>query len=82
VWKQFRKTEHPSIAFYEANHTDIIFHEAIKKYFDEQGFGKKKKLPAMLELKTEYTKLNAEKRKLYSIYKPTREEMIALQTAR
>jgi predicted nuclease of restriction endonuclease-like (RecB) superfamily len=53
-----------------------------EKYFDEHGFGKKKKISTVQELKTEYAKLNAEKRKLYSTYKPEREEMIALQTAR
>jgi len=36
----------------------------------------------MQELKTEYAKLNAEKRKLYAAYKPEREELNALQTAR
>jgi len=82
AWEQFRKAEHPAVAFYEANCIEIVLHESAKKYFDEQGFGKKKKFPAMQELKTEYAKLNAEKRKLYAAYKPEREELIALQTAR
>ena len=82
AWEKFRKAEHPATTFYEANRADIVLHEAAKKYFDEQDFGKKKKFPAMQELKTEYAKLNAEKRKLYAAYKPEREELIALQTAR
>ena len=82
AWEKFRKAEHPSVAYYEANRADIVLHKAAKKYFDEHGFSKKKKIPTMQELKTEYAKLDAEKRKLYSANKPEREEMIALQTAR
>jgi len=61
---------------------ELVLHEAAKKYFDEQGFEKKKKFPAVQELKTECIKLNAEKRKLYTAYKPERKKVIALHTAR
>jgi len=36
----------------------------------------------MKMLKTEYAKLDAEKRKLYSGHKPAREDMIALKMAK
>jgi len=82
AWEKFRKTEHPAVAYYEACRADITLHEAAKRYFDEHGFGKNKKIPAMQTLKTEYAKLDAEKCKLYAEYKPAREEMIALKTAK
>jgi hypothetical protein len=81
-WEKFRKTEHPSVTYYEAERTDIALHEAAKKYFDEHGFKGNKKLPSINSLKEEYAKLDAEKRKLYSGHKTAREDMIALKTAK
>ena len=81
-WEKFRKTEHPSVTYYNAEYTDIALHIAAKKYFDEHGYKGKKKLPSINTLKEEYAKLEAEKRKLYSVNKPAREDMIALKTAK
>jgi len=81
-WEKFRKTEHPAAAYYEAEYTDIALHEAAKRYFDEHGYKGSKKLPSINSLKEEYAKLEAEKRKLYSVNKPAREDMIALKTAK
>jgi hypothetical protein len=81
-WEKFRKTEHPANTYYEAERTDITLHIAAKKYFDEHGFKGNNKLPSISSLKTEYAKLEAEKRKLYSVNKPVRDDMIALKTAK
>ena len=81
-WERFRKAEHPAATYYEAEYTDIALHEATKRYFDEQGYKGKKKLPSINSLKEEYAKLEVEKRKLYSANKPAREDMIALKTAK
>jgi len=80
AWEKFRKEEHPSVAFYNANATDIILHQTAKKYFDEQGF--KGKLPSMNSLKEEWGKLAQEKRQLYNGYKELRERDRALTTAK
>jgi len=42
AWERFRKMEHPSIAFYEANRAEIVLHEAAKKYFDGRASAKRK----------------------------------------
>ena len=55
--------------FYESQRADIILHRAAKKYFNDLGYGKSKKLPKIAELKQEYATLLAEKKKLYSGYR-------------
>jgi hypothetical protein len=55
--------------FYESQRADIVLHRAAKKFFNDEGFGKNKKLPKMADLKKEYATLLAEKKKLYSGYK-------------
>jgi len=55
--------------FYESQRADITLHRAAKKYFNDLGYGKNKKLPKMPELKQEYATLLAEKKKLYSGYR-------------
>jgi hypothetical protein len=80
--QKLMNTEHPADVYYETHRADIILCKSAKKYFNGQGYGKDKKFPKMQELKMEYAKFNEEKRKLYADYKPAREEMIALKTAR
>jgi len=84
AWAKFRNAEHPADLFYESNCADIILHEAAKKYFDEHGYGRGtgNKLPTMQSLKTEYAKLEAEKKKLWSGRKAERDEMAALKLAK
>jgi hypothetical protein len=79
AWEKFTKSEHPASVYYEAHRADIALHQAAKKYFDTLGT---KKLPSINMLRTEYAKLDAEKRKLYSDHKPAREDMIALKMAK
>ena len=82
TWEKFRKAEHPSITYYEAERTDIALHEMAKKYFDEHGFKGKKKLPTINSLKAEYAELESEKKKLNHGHKDNRDDMIALKTAK
>jgi hypothetical protein len=65
--------------FFEANRADITLHIAAKKHFDTPGL---KKFPPMAELKQEYATLAAEKKKLYSGYKESKQEMIDLCTVK
>ncbi|MCL2841470.1 MAG: relaxase/mobilization nuclease domain-containing protein [Defluviitaleaceae bacterium] len=68
--------------FYVENEATIIKCNAAKKYFDQQGFSKDKKLPSIKTLQQEYAILESERGKLRSGYKAEREEMIALVTAK
>jgi hypothetical protein len=84
AWDKLRNKEHPAENFHETNRANITLHESAKKYFDAQGYGRGtgKKIPTIKSLQTEYAKLNAEKKKLWSSYKSEREEMIALKLAK
>ncbi len=68
--------------FYAENESAIIICKAAKKYFDEHGYGKDKKLPTIKMLQTEYATLAADVKKIYAEYKANREEMIALKMAK
>jgi len=81
-WEQFRNATHPAEDYYEAHRSDIALVQAAKKYFNDNGYGKNKKLPAIQGLKKEYAILEAEKKKLYNGYRNAREDMIDLQKAR
>jgi predicted peroxiredoxin len=65
--------------FYDVHAAEIILHRAAKKHFDELGM---KKLPSINQLKQEYAKLGAEKKKLYATYKAAKQKNIALGTAK
>ena len=84
AWSKFRNEQHPAEIFYENNRANITLHEAAKKYFDEQGYvrGSGNKLPSIQSLKTEYAKLVAQKKKLWSGYRTERDEMVALKMAK
>ena len=65
--------------FREEHEEEILLHQAAKNAFDEMGV---KKLPKVKELQTEYAKLLEEKKKTYSEYRRSREEMRELLTAK
>jgi hypothetical protein len=65
--------------FYEIHRTDIVLHEAAKRYFDKLGV---KKLPSINQLKQEWALLGAKRRKMYAPYRAAKEDMIALATAK
>ena len=66
-------------SFYEEHRADITLHRAAKKFFDGLGL---EKFPKMNELKQEYAKLAAEKKKLYSGYREKKNNAHELITAK
>jgi len=81
-FQKLRKVTHPADEFHENNYSGIALYKASKKYFDEQGYDKNKKLPTIAMLKKEYAILEKEKRQLYSGCKEHRQEMVALKMAK
>ena len=58
---------------FKAGHeSEIILHQAAKKFFDDSGL---KKLPAVKSLQAEYAALLAEKKAAYADYRKARDEM-------
>jgi len=81
--EKFTKAQSPADKFYAENESAIISCRAAKEFFDEQGYAPgKKKLPTITMLKSEYAQLAAEKKKLYSGHKASREEMTTLLMAK
>jgi flagellar motility protein MotE (MotC chaperone) len=64
--------------FYAEHTADILLHRAAKKFFDNQNL---EKLPKMAELKQTFAEVLAEKKSLYSDYRPLKERSHALQVA-
>ena len=71
VYAEYRKSGY-SKKFRAEHETEILLHQAAKKYFDGLG---DKKLPNVRALREQYQVLLAQKRKAYSAYKQAREEM-------
>ena len=59
--------------------SDILLHQAAKKFFDEAGL---KKLPSVKSLQAEYAALLAEKKEAYADYRKARDDMKELLTVR
>ena len=78
VYVAYRKAGYTK-KFREEHEEEILLHQAAKNAFDEMGV---KKLPKVKELQTEYAKLLEEKKKTYSEYRRSREEMRELLTAK
>jgi len=81
IYSQYRASGY-SKKFYNAHADAIKIHRAAKKYFDEQGYGKDKKLPSMKSLKQEYAALKAKRGKLYQDYKLAYDSMRELGTVK
>jgi len=81
IFAAYRKSGY-SDKFYEEHRADITLHRAAKKYFDDLGYGKDKKLPTISSLKQEYAALLAEKKRLYSGYRKLKDTSRALTMAK
>ena len=81
TYVEYRKAGY-SKKFKELHETDILLHQAAKKYFDDLGYGKDKKLPTIAFLRSEYAPMLEEKKRMYSEYKQAKTEMRELITAR
>jgi hypothetical protein len=68
--------------FYESQRSDIVLHRAAKKYFDDAGYGKNKKLPTISQLRKEWAELESEKKSLYRDYKEQKNTRAELLKAR
>ena len=78
VYVAYRKAGY-SKKFKAEHESDILLHQAAKKFFDESGL---KKLPTVKGLQTEYAALLAEKKSAYAEYRKARDEMKELLTVK
>ena len=78
VYVDYRKAGY-SKKFKAAHESDILIHQAAKKYFDSLGL---EKLPSVKSLREEYATLLEQKKKAYAAYKQARTEMRELQNVR
>jgi len=68
--------------FYDIHATDIILHRAAKKYFNDLGYGKGKKLPSINMLKQEWATMDSEKKSLLRGYKELKDHRMNLLVAK
>ncbi len=78
VYVAYRKAGY-SKKFKAEHESEILLHQAAKKFFDETGL---KKLPTVKSLQTEYAALLAEKKSAYADYRRARSEMKELLTVK
>ena len=78
VYVAYRKVGY-SKKFKAEHESDILLHQAAKKFFDESGL---KKLPTVRSLQAEYAALLAEKKAAYADFRKAREDMKELLTVR
>jgi hypothetical protein len=78
TYAAYRKSGY-SKKFKAEHESEIILHQAAKRFFDEQGL---EKLPSIKKLQAEYSELAAEKRKLYQRYQAAKAKMRELLTAK
>ena len=78
VYIEYRKAGY-SKKFRAEHETDILIHQAAKKYFDGLGV---QKLPTVKALREEYSEVLEAKRKAYAEYKQARAEMRELQNVK
>ena len=81
TYVEYRKAGY-SKKFKALHEADILLHQTAKKYFDELGYGKEKKLPTVASLREEYAAMLDEKKKAYRDYRQAKTEMRELLTAR
>ena len=78
VYAAYRKAGY-SKRFLGEHESDITLHKAAKKAFDELGL---EKLPTVRSLQDEYSRLAEEKKKLFTEFRKSREEMKELLMAK
>ena len=81
VYVAYRKAGY-SKKFKELHEADIILHQTAKKFFDELGYGKDKRLPTIALLRAEYGSMLEEKKQIYKEYQQTKSEMQEILTAK
>jgi len=81
TYTDYRKAGY-SKKFRAEHESDIILHQAVKKSFDDLGYGKDKKLPTVKTLRAEYGEQLAEKKAVYQEYRAAQAEMRELLTVK
>ena len=78
VYVEYREAGY-SKKYRTAHEPEILLHQAAKNHFDELGI---KKLPSVKSLREEYADLLEQKRKAYSAYKQSKNDMKELHNVR
>ena len=78
VYAAYRKAGY-SKKFKAEHESEILLHQAAKKFFEESGL---KKLPTVRSLQAEYASLLAEKKSTYADYRKARNQMKELLTVK
>ena len=78
IYVAYRKAGYSKV-FRAEHESEILLHQAAKKYFDGLGL---KKLPTVKSLQAEYAALLAEKKSTYADYRKARDEMRELLTVK
>ncbi len=78
VYVDYRKAGY-SKKFKAEHESEILLHQAAKKFFDSLGL---RKLPTVKSLQAEYATLLAEKKSAYADYRKARDEMKELLTVK
>jgi len=81
TYAEYRKAGY-SKKFKAEHETDILLNQTAKKFFDELGYGKDKKLPTVASLRESYAPMLKEKKQAHHDYKQAKSEMQSLLTAR
>ena len=81
IYEAYRKAGY-SKTFKAEHEADIILHQAAKKYFDDMGYGKGKKLPTIASLRAEYAQVLEEKKQAHREYRQAKDDMRELLNAR
>jgi len=81
TYTDYRKAGY-SKNFKALHEADILLHQTAKKYFDELGYGRDKKLPTVASLRAEYAPMLEEKKHAHREYRQAKSEMQSLITAR
>ncbi|MDR0813298.1 MAG: relaxase/mobilization nuclease domain-containing protein [Oscillospiraceae bacterium] len=81
VYVAYRKAGY-SKAFRAEHEAEILLHQAAKSEFDERGYGRKKRLPSVKQLRAEYAQVLEEKKKAYAEYRALKTETRAVLTAK
>ncbi len=81
TYEAYRKAGY-SKKFYNENADAVLLHKAAKQAFNELGYGRGKRIPAIAALRAEYAAALEEKKKAYAGYREAKSDMRALLVAR
>ena len=74
TYVDYRKAGH-SKKFKAQHEADIILHQAAKKYFNDLGYGRNNRLPAVAVLRSEYAVMLEEKKQCHRDYRKAKSDL-------